>query len=106
MIIIGGMIAEIPVKRLISEPHVYYTSFIHLVVLPVVSGLVLKLFGFPREIAIFGALMMSLPSAAASAMFAESYDIRPDLAAQTVGISTLLSVGTVPLIMQLVNVLV
>ena len=54
MIIIGGMIAEIPVKRLISEPHVYYTSFIHLVVLPVVSGLVLKLFGFPREIAIFG----------------------------------------------------
>lgn len=106
MIIIGGMIAEIPIKRLISDPHVYHTSFIHLIVLPVVCGLALKWVGFSREIAIFGALMISLPCAAASAMFAENYDIRPDLAAQTVGISTLLSVGTVPLIMQLVNAIV
>lgn len=106
MIIIGAMIAEIPIKRLISDPHVYFTSFIHLIVLPVVCGIALKLFGFSREIAVFGALMMSLPSAAASAMFAESYDIRPELAAQTVGISTLLAVGTVPMIMQLVSAIV
>lgn len=103
MFVIGNMIAGIPLKKLFSKPITYYASFVRLVILPIVCGLLLDILGFSREMAIFGALMMSLPCASASAMFAETYDIKPELAAQTVGISTLLSVGTIPLVLQLVG---
>ncbi len=106
MTIIGAMIAEIPFKKLLTKPITYYVSLIRLVVLPVVSGVVLMLLGFSYDLSIFGALMMSLPAAAGSAMFAETYDIRPDLAAQTVGISTIISVASVPLVMTLVDIIV
>ena len=106
MVIVGAMIANIPFKQLFTKLTVYYTSFIRLVFLPVVTVLVLKLLGFSEEMTIFGALMMALPSAAGSAMFANTYDIKPELAAQTVGISTLLSVASVPLIMQVCSLLV
>ena len=50
--------------------------------------------------------MIALPSAAIAAMFGETHGVAPILGAQTVGISTILSIATVPLIMQLVSFLV
>ncbi len=106
MIAIGAMIAGIPYKKLISGVTAYYASVIRLVIIPLISGLVLSFLGFSKDICVFGALMMALPCAASTAMFAENYDIEPSLASQTVGISTVLSLASVPIIMQLVNVLI
>jgi predicted permease len=50
--------------------------------------------------------MVSFPSASATAMFAQKNEIQPELAAQTVGITTILSVITVPLVMQAVKFVV
>ena len=47
--------------------------------------------------------MAALPTGAATSMFAESYDIAPELAAQNVGLTTVLSLLTVPPIMQVVG---
>lgn len=105
MAIIGAMLAEIPLKNLLTKPTTYYVSLMKLIVLPMLCGVVLRLIGFSQDISVFGALMTSLPSATASAMFAETYDIKSDLAAQTVGISTVLSILTVPLIIPIVEIL-
>lgn len=96
LIVAGSLIANIPVKKLLTTPKVYYSCLVKLVVVPLVSALVLKLIGFDRDFVIFGTIMASLPTAAVVAMFAEKYDIDPDLAAHNVGMTTLLTVATIP----------
>ncbi len=103
MLFIGTMIARLPLKKLVTTPLTYYTAFVKLVVLPICAGILLKLLGFSLELATFGALMASLPTGAMTAMFAESYDIHPTFASQNVGVNTLMTLLTVPLVMQLVG---
>ena len=103
MLFVGTMIARLPLKKLVTTPLTYYTAIVKLVVLPVCAGVLLKLLGFSFQFATFGALMASLPTAAMTAMFAESYDIHPTFASQNVGVDTLLTLLTVPLVMQLVS---
>ena len=106
MIIVGSMIARIPLKRLIFKWQPYFVCLAKLVIAPVVIGAVLKLIGFSDTFSLFGALMMAFPTASSSAMFAEKYELQPELAAQSVGLTTVISVITVPLIMQAVKFVV
>lgn len=103
LIVAGGLIATIPLKRLVSNGKVYYTSFVKLLVLPIVAAIVLKLFGFNSSYVIFGATMASLPTGAIVAMFSETHDIKPNYAAHNVGMSTLLTIGTIPLAVWFVS---
>jgi predicted permease len=106
MIIIGSMIARIPLKRILFRWQPYFVCLIKLIIAPVIVGAVLKLLGFSDTFTIFGSIMVSFPSASATAMFAQKNEIQPELAAQTVRITTILSVITVPLVMQAVKFVV
>ena len=106
MIIVGALLARIPFKKLLSDINVYIASTVKLILTPITVALLLRLFGFSEYVCIFGALMMTLPSATSSVMFAQTYDMHPELSAHTVGISTILSVATIPLIMQLIKIIV
>ena len=106
MIIVGSMIARIPIKKLIFRWQPYFVCLVKLVFAPVIIGAVLKLVGFSDTFALFGALMMALPTASSSAMFAQKYELEPELASQTVGVTTVISVITVPVIMQAVKFVV
>lgn len=103
LIVAGGLIATIPLKRLVSNGKVYYTCFIKLLAVPIVSAVVLKLCGFNDAYVLFGATMASLPTGAIVAMFSETHDIKPNYAAHNVGMSTLLTIGTIPLAIWLVS---
>ena len=106
MIIVGSMIARIPIKKLLLSWQPYFVCIIKLLVAPIFVGAVLKLVGFSETFSLFGALMMAFPTASSSAMFAQKNEIRPELAAQTVGLTTIFSVITVPVIMQAVKFVV
>ena len=106
MIIVGSMIARIPIKRLIFKWQPYIVCISKLIIAPVIIGAILSLVGFSDKFALFGALMMAFPTASSSAMFASKYDLQPELAAQTVGLTTVISVITVPVIMQAVKFVV
>lgn len=106
MIIVGALLAKMPIKRLISDWQMYIGCIVKLAIIPIVTAVILKLLGFSDYFTIFGALMMALPSASSSAMFAQNYDLHPELAAETVGVSTVISVATIPLIMQLIKIIV
>lgn len=106
MIIVGSMIARMPIKRLLFRWQPYFVCLTKLIAAPVAVGAVLKLVGFSDTFALFGALMMSFPTASSSAMFAEKHELQPELAAQTVGLTTVISVITVPLVMQAVKFVV
>ena len=105
MMIIGAMLARTKLKKLVTTGSTWYSAALRLVVFPLICGLSVKLLGFGNDISMFIVIMTSLPMATASAMFADTYDVMPELAARNVGVSTLLSVGTIPLTAWLASLL-
>ena len=103
MIIIGSLIATIPMKKLFCDVKIYFVSIARLIVMPIVVTLVLSLFGLPRELVLFCGFVASLPSPTNVATFGEVFDLSPKYAASIVGVSTILSVITVPLIFKLIT---
>ena len=100
-LIVGGLIATRPLSQLFKSGKLYMFSFTKLLVLPTLALLVCKLIGLNEFMTYFITIMTALPCATNSTMFGEIYDIEPEYAAQLVGITSLLSVLTIPLVMML-----
>ncbi len=103
LILIGIMLTRVPIKSYIKEYSSYYGILLKLFLAPIATGIIMKLLGFSDFFTLLSAMMMALPTASSTAMFAETYDLHPDIAAQTVGVSTLISVVTLPPVMLLVQ---
>ncbi len=101
MIIIGGIVATIPIKKLFTDAKVYYICAVKLLVLPLIVTFLGKALGLADVYVIFAAMMAALPTAANSGVFAEKYDICPQYASHLVGMSTVLSAITIPAIVYL-----
>ena len=104
MIIVGSLLATIPFKKLFLDIKVYYASFMRIIINPLVVILIGKAVGVERlfgslgnAMLIFAVVMASVPVATNSAMFAERYDLIPAKTAQIVGVSTVISAVTMPL---------
>lgn len=106
MLIIGGVLAKLPYKKLFTNIKVYWLCFCKLIVFPVIIGAIVILCNLPRELALFTVLMAAMPTAATTTVFAEKYDIKPEYAALCVGIATVFSVATIPLVIYLFNLVV
>ena len=103
MVIVGSLLAKIPVKKLIADLKVYYACFARLIINPIVVILIGKLIGIEKthqlgaSLLIFVTVMASVPVASNSAMFAERYDLIPAKTAHLVGLSTVVSAVTIPI---------
>lgn len=103
MLIVGGLLATIPFKKLFTSGKVYYVCAVKLFLIPAAVILAARLFGLPDNFTLFAAVMSALPTAANSSMFGERYGICPEYGAHLVGMSTLLSSFTVPVMLFLAN---
>lgn len=106
MFIIGGLLASVPLKNLFNEPKVYYLGFVKLVILPLITAALCKCVGMSEELVYFFTLMVAMPSASNTAMYAEKYDIAPVFGATVAGVSTAMSVITIPLVVKLTELIV
>ncbi len=106
MLIVGLLVAEGDFKSLFREHTLFTGAAVRLIALPAVSLGVLWLLwqlGVPGMQAVASpavrscVLLTAMPIAANVAIFAAMYNIKPQFAAQTVLVSTLFSVATVPL---------
>lgn len=97
MLICGAAISRIPLKQLFLKPLTYYMCLAKLIVAPLLIGTAATLLGLGRDMTLFAALMAGMPTAANTSAFAEQYDIVPEYASCCVGLSTVLSVITVPM---------
>ena len=70
---------------------------------PLAVALIGKTVGLPSDVLIFAVMIAALPSAANAGVFAEKYDIEPQFASHIVGMSTVLSAMTIPLVATLVQ---
>lgn len=103
MIIVGGLLAKIEVKKVLGNWRVYVTSLVRLIVLPILIWLIFK--GFITDPLLLGVpvIIAAMPAAANTAILAEEYGGNAELASQGVFISTLLSVISIPLIAFLIR---
>lgn len=103
MIIIGSMIAQIPIKELFLSKDIYYFSFVRLIFVPIIILYILKFFKATDMILGIPVLITAMPAAANTAVFAEIYGGDVTIASKCVLISTLISIITIPIIILLIE---
>lgn len=106
MLLIGAQLTRIPLKKIFTNPKIYYYCLVKQLVLPIMVTAMLMLLGFSPSMTALGALMTALPAASNSVMFAETYDMDSRYGAHLVGLSTLFSTATIPIIMYAVKLII
>ncbi len=98
MIVVGAMLATLPLHRLAGDWRIYLTTALRLVIFPVAAFLILS--PFVSDHLLFGVavLMIAMPVAANSVLLSEEYGVDATLASQGVFISTVLCLATIPLL--------
>ncbi|MCG7335877.1 AEC family transporter [Sporosarcina sp. ACRSM] len=104
LLLLGAQLAQIQLKAMINK-MVILTSFGRLIIGPAVSLLFIYLFGLDGVVAQSLFIASSFPTSRNSSTLALEYDVKPDLAAQTVLFTTILSSLTVTVVVYVSTVL-
>lgn len=101
MIIVGAMLSNLNIKEIFKEKIVYYISFIKLILIPIMIFILISLFKADNFLKSICILLEATPSAVVCSVFAAQYNIKKDLAAKLVFVTTLFSIITIPIIMSI-----
>lgn len=104
-IIIGGLLATRSILPLLKSTKLYLFTFVKLILIPCIAALICRLLGADEFVTLFTVTMVALPCAANATMFGELYDIEPEYAAQLVGVTTVLSVLTIPAVLYITDLI-
>lgn len=99
VLITGALLATRTPKQIFGSGKIYYFSAMKLLVLPLIVCVICKLIQLPQDMILFVTVEAALPAASSITMFSEIYGLNSGYASQTVGTSSLLSVGTLPLVL-------
>ena len=102
VLVTGALLAKRGLGPLLRKPRIYFYNLIKLIAVPLIVCLITKLvtLGMANsyQIVMFCTVIAALPCGASISMFGEMYDIAPEYAAEVVGSSSLLVIGTLPLL--------
>ncbi len=98
VLITGALLATRTPKQIFGSGKIYYFSAFKLIGIPLVVCVIGKLIGLSDNMVLFCTVEAALPAAATITMFSEIYDLNAGYASQTVGTSSLLSIGTLPVV--------
>ena len=99
-LIIGALLGRSQLLKIFTTLKIYYVTVMRLVVIPIVICLLAKLLGLSTELSLFFTASCAMPSATNVSMLAELYNIDPEYSAQAVGMTSILSIVTIPVIMM------
>ncbi|WP_436512372.1 AEC family transporter [Clostridium thermobutyricum] len=102
MIIVGAMLSSINLKEMFKEKLLYYISFTKLILIPILIFFLTTILGATPFIRSISVLLEALPVAVVCSVFASSFKVKPEFAAQCVFITTIFSIITIPIIMNIV----
>lgn len=100
VLITGSLLATRTPRQLLGSGKIYYFSAVKLLLLPAIVCIVGRLLGLPTDMILFLTAEAALPSAATITMFSEIYGLNGGYASVAVGMSSLLSVVTMPVVLQ------
>lgn len=101
MLIVGCALSTIPVRDVFTNWRLYLVSVLKLLIIPIAGYLILR--PIVSNVTVLGVIVaiLGMPIATNFTMLSAQYDRDQKLAAAAVFITTLLSVGSIPLLMQL-----
>ncbi|MBN2851159.1 MAG: AEC family transporter [Clostridia bacterium] len=102
MLVIGATLGTIRLREVLKDKMVYIVSLLRLILIPVLCYFSFVLFNPPKMALTICVLLLAMPSAAATTIFAQEYNGNAKLAAGVVSFSTFASLLTIPLMMYLV----
>ncbi|MGM0409517.1 MAG: AEC family transporter [Bacillota bacterium] len=103
MFIIGASLAKVNFKSIIKDKLLFFVTVLRLLVLPISLYMILLPFDIPEIILIISVLLVAMPSAANTVIFAEEYEGNSTFASEAVFLTTLFSLFTIPLILYLIT---
>lgn len=98
MLLIGAMLAELPIKDVFREEKIIGLSFIRLIFIPFTVYGILKLLGINELLMGVSVVIAAMPAAVNTAVLASIFDAEPYIASKGVFITTVLSLLTIPLL--------
>ena len=98
MLIAGSATSQTNVLRALKNPGLYLVAGLKLLALPMVSFLLLKLFGAPHMVLMVVTIASACPVATTGTMFAIQFNKNPERCSEYFAVTTLLSGLTLPLI--------
>lgn len=104
LLIIGGTLAELPIRELLGGWRVWATVFLRLLILPLIMWIPIHMMIDDPVILGVSVVLMGLPVATNGAMLCLEYEKNCRTIAQGTFLSTLLSLITVPLVVTMVSV--
>ncbi len=101
----GALLATRKTKQIVGDVQIYYLSAVKLLAAPLIVCLVSHLCGLGDEFTLFLTIMAALPAASTVSMLAELYDLAPGYCSQAVGVSSVLSVATMPIVLEIAKLI-
>lgn len=99
MFVAGATIAQTNLPGVVRKPRIFYVSLLKLIVIPLICILVFRLLPVDRTAEMTVTAASAAPSAAICTMMSLSYKRNAAYASEIFGVTTLLSVATMPLMM-------
>lgn len=106
MLVAGVTIAQTDIKKLMGKVRIYYISFLKLLFIPVLMILIYRWFPIPQIVLLSAILMAACPTAATINLFSIRYEKNYLYASELFAITTILSMGTIPIIMMIANFII
>lgn len=106
MLVAGVTIAQTDFKQVLGKVRIYYISFFKLLLIPITVLFIFSLFNIPRIVLLTSVLAATCPTAASINLFALKFDKNYLYASELFGVTTILSLVTIPLVMIIANYVV
>lgn len=103
MLVVGAVVSISDFKKLLNSFTTYFYLIMKLLMLPVLTLLICVIFKLDVTLIYLCVVMSAMPCATNTVIFAELYKADSKLGARIVSASTILSVGTIPLVLALTN---
>ncbi len=101
MLILGAFLVKVDVLKAFKNIDLYIVCFLRLLLIPVLSILTIALLKIEPTIAKTVLICAACPVATVTSLFASKYELDSVFASETVAISTIVSIITIPLIIIL-----
>jgi len=96
MIIIGLILAEVDIKKLLSR-QIYLTIAVRLVILPIFALIIARLLGLSELLTGVAVILTAMPAGSTSAMLAAKYNCDYKFASKCIVCTTVISLLTIPI---------
>lgn len=103
MIIIGSSLSNIKFSTIFKDKYLYLLSLLRLIIIPFSALLILKQLNLPEVVSNISIMLLAMPAAANGVIFAEKFEGDYKFASESVFLSTLFSLLTIPVFIWLIQ---